>query len=106
METTNSYNDPALQQERFIVVTTANTPVDAGAESDVMASVSREGEYIALAPASSLPDGLKAVEHLSSVGSMTSCSRPYCGNPYKNPAEIQVRKSQKTAVLVSSFALY
>jgi heme-degrading monooxygenase HmoA len=72
METANSYNDPALQQERFMIVSTAHTPVEAGAESDVMASVSREREYIALAPAPSLPDGLKTVEQLSSAGAMTS----------------------------------
>jgi len=72
MDTANSYNDPALQQERFMIVSTANTPVESGAESDVMASVSREREYIALAPAPSLPDGLEAVENLSSAGAMTS----------------------------------
>ncbi|MPZ57820.1 MAG: antibiotic biosynthesis monooxygenase [Rhizobiales bacterium] len=72
IETTNSYNDPTLQRERFIVVSTANTSVEAGAESEVMVSVSREHEYIALAPIRSLPDGLKAVEHFSLTGAMTS----------------------------------
>jgi heme-degrading monooxygenase HmoA len=72
IEMTNSYNDPELQQERFMIVSTANIPVEAGAEVEVMASVSREHEYIILAPVRSLQDGLKAVEHLSSTGAMTS----------------------------------
>ena len=72
LETTNSYNDPALQQERFIIASTAKTPVETGAESDVLASVTRESEYIILAPARSLPDGLQAVKQLSLTGAMTS----------------------------------
>lgn len=72
LENGNSYNDPALQEERFMIVSTANTPVGTGADSDVLQSVTREREYIALAPAPSLAEGLKAVEHLSSAGAMTS----------------------------------
>lgn len=72
IETSNSYNDLALQQERFMIASTAPTPIEAGAEIDVLASVSREREYIALAPAPSLPDGLQAVEQLASAGAMTS----------------------------------
>ena len=72
LETTNSYNDPALQQERFMIVSTAKAPVEAGAESDVLASVSREGEYIVLTPTPSLRDGLQTVEQLSLTGVMTS----------------------------------
>ncbi len=72
LETTNGYNDPALQQERFITVSTAGAPVEAGAESDVLASVSRESEYIVLTPALSLQDGIQAVERLSLTGTMTS----------------------------------
>jgi heme-degrading monooxygenase HmoA len=71
-ETTNGYNDPVLQQERFIIVSTAKAPVEAGAESDVLASVSRECEYIVLTPTLSLRDGLQAVEQLSLTGAMTS----------------------------------
>jgi heme-degrading monooxygenase HmoA len=72
LETTNSYNDPSLRQERFMIVSTAQTPVDAGAESDVLASVTRESEYIVLTPTASLPDGLQAVEQLSLTGTRTS----------------------------------
>ena len=72
LETTNSYNDPALQQERFMVVSTAEAPVEAGAESDVLASVSREREYIVLTPTPSLRDGLQSVEQLALTGTMTS----------------------------------
>src|SRR5262249_53879287 len=72
IETTNSYNDPALQAERFMIVSTANTAAAGGAESEVLASVYREHEYIALAPASSLPNGLEAVERLSSLDHITS----------------------------------
>ena len=71
-ETTNGYNDPALQQERFLIASTTRAPVEAHAESDVLASVSRDNEYIVLTPAVSLPDGLHAVEQLSRTGAMTS----------------------------------
>lgn len=71
-ETVNSYNDPALQRERFIVASTANTPVEAGAKSEVLASVSREREYIVLTQVQSFSDGLQAVERLSRTGAMTS----------------------------------
>jgi heme-degrading monooxygenase HmoA len=71
-ETTNSYNDPALQEERFIIAATASTPVEAGVETDVLASVSREREYIAVAPIRSLPDGLEAVKRHAQTGAMTS----------------------------------
>jgi heme-degrading monooxygenase HmoA len=72
LETTNSYNDPALQQERFIIASTAKAPVKAGTESDVLASVSRESEYIVLTPTQSLREGLQAVEELSLRDAMTS----------------------------------
>ncbi len=72
LETANSYNDPALQPERFIIASTAEAPVETGAESDVLASVSRERQYIVLTPAPSLPDGLQTVEQLASTGAMTS----------------------------------
>jgi len=72
LEITNSYNDPALQEERFMIVSTARERVQAGAESDVLASVYRESEYIVLTPAPSLRDGLHAVEQLSQTGTMTS----------------------------------
>jgi hypothetical protein len=72
LEITSSCNDPALQQQRFIIVATASTSVEMGGESDVLMSVSREREYIALAPAASLPDGLRAIEQLSLAGTMTS----------------------------------
>jgi heme-degrading monooxygenase HmoA len=71
-EATNSYNDPGLRQERFMVVSTANSPVKAAAESDILASISREREYIVLAMAPTLPDGLRAVEQLSLTDAMTS----------------------------------
>jgi heme-degrading monooxygenase HmoA len=72
LETSNSYNDPALQQERFLIASTARAPVEAQAESDVLVSVSRESEYIVLTPTASLGDGLRAVEQLSLAGAMTS----------------------------------
>jgi heme-degrading monooxygenase HmoA len=71
-ETSNGYNDPALQQERFLIASTATTPVEAPAESDVLASVSRDNEYIVLTATPSLRDGLHAVEQLSRSGAMTS----------------------------------
>jgi heme-degrading monooxygenase HmoA len=71
-EITNSYNDPTLQKERFMIVSTATALVEAGAESDVLASVSRENEYIVLTPTLSLQDGLQAVERLSLTGAMAS----------------------------------
>ena len=71
-ETANSYNDPALQQERFMLACTATTPVEAGSESEVLASVTREREYIILTPIRSLADGLQAVEQRSLTGAMTS----------------------------------
>jgi heme-degrading monooxygenase HmoA len=72
LEITNSYNDPALQKERFIIVSAAKTAVKAGDESDVLASVSRASEYIVLTPAISLRDGVQAVEQLSLTGAMNS----------------------------------
>ena len=72
LETDNSYNDPALQKERFMIVSTANSPIQVGAEADSLTSVSREREYIGLGMAGSLPDGLQAVEQLSLEGAMTS----------------------------------
>ncbi len=72
LETANSYNDPALQQERFMIASTAEAPVETGAESDVLASVSREREYIFLTPAPSLRDGRQTVEQLALTGAMTS----------------------------------
>lgn len=72
LETTNSYNDPTLQRERFILASSASSPVKAGDDSDVLASVSREREYIALATVPSLPDGLEALERLSLEPAMTS----------------------------------
>jgi heme-degrading monooxygenase HmoA len=72
LETSNSYNDAALQQERFMIAFTARAPVEAGAESDVLASVSRENEYIVLTPTPSLRNGLQAVEQLSQTGALTS----------------------------------
>jgi len=71
-ETVNSYNDPALRRERFLIVSTANSPFEAGAHGDVLASVSREREYIAVTSAPSLPDGLRAVEQLAREGARTS----------------------------------
>ncbi len=72
LETINGYNDPALQQERFMIVSTAKAPVEAGAESEVLTSVYREREYIVLTPTLSLSDGLQAVKQLSLTGAMTS----------------------------------
>jgi len=72
LEVTNSYNDPTLQKERFMLVSTARELVQAGPESDVLASVYRESEYIVLTPTPSLQDGLHAVEQLSQTGTMTS----------------------------------
>jgi heme-degrading monooxygenase HmoA len=72
LETSNSYNDAALQQERFMIAFTARAPVEAGAESDVLASVSRDSEYIVLTPTPSLRNGLQAVEQLSQTGALTS----------------------------------
>jgi heme-degrading monooxygenase HmoA len=71
-ETSNNYNDPALQQERFLIASTASAPIEAQAESDVLASVSRESEYIVLTAAPSLRDGLRTVEQLSLAGTMSS----------------------------------
>jgi hypothetical protein len=65
-------NDPTLRQERFIIASTAKRPPEAGVESDVLASVYRESEYIVLMPTPSLSDGLQAVEQLSLTGVMTS----------------------------------
>jgi heme-degrading monooxygenase HmoA len=72
LEINNSYNDPTLRQERFMIASTAGTSVEAGAESDVLTSVTRESEYIVLTPAPSLSDGLSAVERLALTGNMTS----------------------------------
>jgi heme-degrading monooxygenase HmoA len=72
LEATNSYNDPALQQERFMIVSTANSPVKAGTESDILESVSREREYIVLTGAPSRSDGLRLVEELALAGAVTS----------------------------------
>jgi heme-degrading monooxygenase HmoA len=72
LEINNSYNDPTLRQERFMIASTASRPVEAAAESDVLASVSRESEYIVLTPTPSLADGLSAVERLALTGAMTS----------------------------------
>jgi heme-degrading monooxygenase HmoA len=71
-EINNSYNDPTLRQERFMIASTAGKPVETEAENDVLASVTRESEYIVLTPASSLADGLSAVDRLALTGAMTS----------------------------------
>mgnify|MGYP003628839916 CR=1 FL=1 len=71
-ETTNSYNDPALQRERFLIASTASRPIEEGAESDVLESVSREREYIVLTPIQSLSGGLEAVKQLSLTDAVTS----------------------------------
>jgi len=72
LEINNSYNDPTLRQERYMIASTANRSVEAAAESDVLSSVSRESEYIVLTPTPSLADGLSAVERLALTGAMTS----------------------------------
>jgi len=72
LEATNSYNDPALQQERFMIASTANSPVNGGAESDILKSVSREREYIVLTGAPCRSDGLRMVEELSLADAITS----------------------------------
>jgi heme-degrading monooxygenase HmoA len=80
LEINNRYNDPTLRQERYMVASTTSRPVEAAAESDVLAaaggdvlaSVSRESEYIVLTPTPSLADGLSAVERLALTGAVTS----------------------------------
>lgn len=71
-ETTNSYNAPVLRPERFMIVSTANSPIQAGVEGDILASISREREYIVLALASSLADGLRMAEEFLLAGVVTS----------------------------------
>ena len=79
LEINNSYNDPTLRQERFMLASTASQPLEAVAESDVLAaggdvlaSVTRQSEYIVLMSVPSLPEGLSAVERLAHAGAMTS----------------------------------
>lgn len=72
LEVSNSYNDPALREARFVIASTANRRPEVGSECDVLASVYRESEYIVLTPAPSLSDGLVMVEQLSQSGAMTS----------------------------------
>jgi heme-degrading monooxygenase HmoA len=72
LEINNSYNDPMLREPRFMIASTARTRPEAGDESDVLASVYRESEYVVLTPTPSLPEGLEAVEQLSRGGVMTS----------------------------------
>jgi heme-degrading monooxygenase HmoA len=71
-DTNNSYNDPQLRQERFVMACTASSEVDCGRDGEVLKSVSREGEYIVLRSTPTLADGLDWVESLSSGGAMTS----------------------------------
>jgi heme-degrading monooxygenase HmoA len=72
LEINNSYNDPTLRPERFMIASTTSRSVEAGAECDVLTSVTRESEYIVLTPAASLSDGLSALERLALTGNMTS----------------------------------
>jgi len=72
LESTSSYNDPALQPDRFLIVSTAKAPFNAGPESEVLASVSREREYIVLTPTQSLTDGMETVKQLSLTSPVTS----------------------------------
>jgi heme-degrading monooxygenase HmoA len=72
LEISNSYNDPLLLQERYMIASTAKRPPEARAESDVLASVYRDSEYLVLTPTPSLSDGLEAVKQLSLTGAMTS----------------------------------
>jgi hypothetical protein len=55
-----------------MIVSTANSPIQAGVEGDILASISREREYIVLALASSLADGLRMAEEFLLAGVVTS----------------------------------
>jgi heme-degrading monooxygenase HmoA len=68
----STYNDPSLRPERYIIASTARTQPGADADSDVLASVYRDSEYLVLTPGPSLPAGLDTVEHLAATGDMTS----------------------------------
>jgi heme-degrading monooxygenase HmoA len=72
LDMSNSYHDPTLRQQRFMIASTASKPVEAAAGGDVLASVTRESEYVVLTPTPSLADGLAAVERLVQMGAMTS----------------------------------
>ena len=72
LDTNNAYNDPALRPERFLIAGTSSSQIEADAESDVLASVYREREYIVLRPALSFADGKGSLDRLSRTGAMTS----------------------------------
>jgi heme-degrading monooxygenase HmoA len=67
-----SYNDPALQQERFMLAVTTQMPHGGVADSEVFASVSRSSEYILVSSPSTRQEGLNAVQILSSRSELSS----------------------------------
>ncbi|WP_163579184.1 hypothetical protein, partial [Klebsiella pneumoniae] len=70
--TDNSYNDPQLQPERFLIAATATSEDACGRDGEVLASVYREHEYILLKAAGSHAEGLGLAEALAAPGRMTS----------------------------------
>lgn len=70
--TDNSYNDPQLQPERFLIAATATSEAACGRDGEVLSSVYRDNEFILLKAAASLAEGLVLAEALSAAGQMTS----------------------------------
>ncbi|MGL4285472.1 MAG: antibiotic biosynthesis monooxygenase family protein [Phreatobacter sp.] len=70
--TENSYNDPQLQPERFLIAATAISQEACGRDGEVLSSVYREHEYILLKAATNRSEGLGLAEALAAAGSMTS----------------------------------